>query len=108
MDISYSEKAKTGGEYTLLEKATKRLEEAVGRSASLISGQWDRTEDDNGRTLYTLRLKDFTGEVMGRFALDELRSPEKTAFRVYRLWGDLLQVGTQKRLEELTALEGGR
>jgi hypothetical protein len=101
MKILYSEESRKGSEYPLLQQATRRLEEAVGQSTGPVTGQWDRTEDDKGRTLYTLHLKDFTGEVMGRFAPDELRSPEQTSYRMYRLWGDLLQVRTQKQLEEL-------
>jgi hypothetical protein len=101
MDITYSEKAKESGEFTLLQQATNRLEEAVGQSPEHVTVQWDRFEDDKGRSLYTLQLKDYSGEVTRKFSIDELQSPERTSFRIYRLWGDLLQLRTEKQLEAL-------
>ena len=88
--------------FGLVQHATERLEEVLGQSTGLVSAEWDRSEDEKGRTLYTLRLNDFTGEVVARFAPDELRSSAQTDFRIYRLWGDLLQARNQKQLESLT------
>ena len=108
MNVVYTDAAKEAGDqYVLLQQATKRLEEILGQYASQITARWDRTEDDKGRTLYLLQLEDFTGEVAARFAPDDLRSPTQTAFRLRRMWIDLLQLSNELQLEKLTG-KGGR
>lgn len=103
MEAIYTEKARQWGEgYALLHHATKRLEEILGPSASLVRAEWDRREDARGRTLYTLRLSDWTGETKADFAPDELASADQMRYRLHRVWGDLLQVRSQKQLEQLT------
>ncbi len=107
MDIAVSEQIEQWPEgLGLVQNATRRLEEILGSSSRLVSGRWDRTRDESGRDLIVLHLSDFNGRVTGQFAPDELRSPSQTAFRLYRLWGDLLHVGSRRMLEAL-AVGGG-
>ncbi len=102
MNVTYSESVRQWGEgLTLAQQGTKRLEEVLGPSAGLATAEWDRAEDDKGRALFTLRLRDFTGEVTRRFPPDELRSSSLTSFHMYRLWGDLQQIHLQKQLDDL-------
>jgi len=102
MIVTYSDKAKQcGEEYVLLQQATMLLEGVLGPSASLVTVEWDRREDSQGRILYPLRLSDWTGAVSASFAPDELRSPSHMRVRLYRLWGDLLQVRNHKLLQEM-------
>jgi hypothetical protein len=107
MNINYSDDVRRWAEiFPLVQKATNRLEEILGSSAGMVSGEWDRIQDEKGRDLLTLRLKDFTGEAVGRFVPDELRSASQTSFRLRRLWGDLLLIGSHKQLEKLTGSGG--
>jgi len=83
------------------QERTAQLEELLGQSASLVSGEWDRSEDAQGRPVVTLRLWDFTGSVTTVFDPKELESSAHMNQRLYRLWGDLLQVRSQEQLREL-------
>src|SRR4051812_15049449 len=106
--VTYSEKAKEEKEgHALLQKATARLEEVLGPSAGLVSAAWDRTQDERGRVLYTLRLSDFTGEVFAAFTPDELRSSAHLRSRLLDLWGDLLQVRSNTQVKKLQQLVTG-
>lgn len=103
MDVTYSNAVKDSDEqYVLLQKATKLLEEVLGGQASIVKSYWDRTEDEKGRTLYVMKLKDPYGEVTGAFAPAELQSANQMEFRLYRLWGDLLHAQTRKHLQAIT------
>jgi hypothetical protein len=103
VNIAYSESARQWGEgYTLLQQATMRLEEIGGPSAGQVKAEWDRAEDSRGRTIYTLRLSDWTGAVSAAFAPEELRNSTHMRYRLLRLWGDLLQVRSDKLLQDLT------
>ena len=92
MNIKYTDNVKQWVEgYPLVQQATNRLKEVLGESAGLVTGEWDRTEDEKGRAVATLRLRDPNGEVVRKFTPDELRSPAQTAFGLYQLWGRLIQ-----------------
>jgi hypothetical protein len=107
MNVNYTDSVKDWREgFPLAQQATKRLEEVLGQSAKLVSAEWDRTEDEKGRALFLLRLKDFTGEVSRKLAPDDLRSSARTSFRMHQLWGNLLQVRNQRLLDDLTGTEG--
>ena len=102
MKVIYHDRAKQGREeYGLLQQATRRLEEVVGESPDLVTAEWDRTEDAEGRTVLTLRLSDWTGWVTAVFAPDELESATHLRSRFYSLLGDLLQIRSSKQLQEL-------
>jgi hypothetical protein len=100
MNVTYTDKAKQGG-FALLQQATRYLEEVLGRSVETVKAEWDRTEDADGRSLYTLRLSDWSGSVSASFTPDELQSLSRSRIPLYRLWDELLQVRSHKQLEEL-------
>lgn len=101
MKVIYSDKARQGGEgATLLQEATKRLDEVLGPSADRVTAEWDR-KDDNGHALYTLRISDQTESATASLAPDELTSPALLRMRLHLLWGDLLQERNHKELQEL-------
>ncbi len=102
MNVMYSEKIpQWGGEFELLKQANSRLEETLGTSAERVKAEWDRTEDNPGRTQYTLSLSDWAGIASTRFTPRELHSADEVRYRLHRLWGDLLQIRSQKQLEKL-------
>ena len=104
MNVEYSDGVRQWAEgFTLAQQGTQRLEEVLGPAAGLATARWDRTEDEKGRALFTLHLRDFTGEVTRRVPLDELRSSALTSFHMYRLWGDLHLIHLQKQLADLMA-----
>lgn len=88
-------------ERPLLEEATCQLEEILGSSAATATAAWDFQQDDQGKPLYWLTLKDWNWEVSGKFAPDELRSPHQMRFRLNLLWGDLLQKENRPRIERI-------
>src|SRR5712664_1951292 len=101
MNITYSEKAKQSPDFLYLQQASEQLKEVLGSSADHVSAAWDRTQDNKGRPLYSLRISDSTGEAEAKFAPDELPRPTHLRVRLYRLWGDLLQARSRRQLEEL-------
>ena len=68
---------------------------------TLVRARWDRVDDDRGRSLYSLKIADFSGEAEARFAPDELQDGTHMRVRLYKLWGDLLQARNRKQMEEL-------
>jgi len=89
-----------------VENAMHVLEQAVGDSSRLLRVQWEKTTDDKNRPLVRVRLKDWTGEVEGYFAPQDLTSDDTLRGRFYKLYGDLLQIRSHKQLEELLAGAG--
>src|SRR6185369_604517 len=88
------------------ERATRELNELLGLSASQVSAEWDRTEDERGRPLVTLRIWDGTGEAIARFTPRELEDPTQLRGRFYHLWGDLLEIRSHKQLQALMEFKG--
>jgi hypothetical protein len=100
-NVVYGEQAKKGEGYLLLEKATAMLKEVLGDSWGQIHVVWDRGEDVRGRGVYTLKLRDFTGEAETQFAPEELAHPTQMRFRLSRAWGNLLQVRNHRQMQQL-------
>jgi hypothetical protein len=102
MNATYSDRARQCAEdFALLQRATKCLEEVLGKSTNDVQAEWDQRQDARGRATYTLRISDWTGSVSVDFTPDELQSPSQVRYRMLRLWGDLLQIRSHKQLEEL-------
>ena len=92
-NVVYRENVTEGGEgRRLLEQATALLKEGVGDSWDQIHVEWDRGQDETGRGVYTLTLRDFAGEAETRFAPEELTHPNQMRFRLLQIWSKLLQV----------------
>ena len=106
MNVTYNERAKHAVDrLALLQQATKQLEEVVGRHSVSVNAEWDRTEDENGRPLYILRIVDGTDSAETAFAPDELKPSYHLQIRLYRLWGELLQARNERQLQALTKNE---
>jgi hypothetical protein len=106
--IHYSEKAKQSGEgLTLLQPATKYLEEILGHAEDPVTAEWDRAEDAGGRVWFTLKLSDFMGSAEAKFARDELTLPNHMRMRLRDLWGDLLQARSNAQVKKLQQLVNG-
>ena len=88
-----------------VDSATKLLDEVLGTSRELVSVDWDLGEDGQGRSVLTLKLSDFTGTVTGTFAPDELAKTQHMKTRLFKLWGDLLQIRNTKQLESITRVK---
>src|SRR5262245_39443002 len=105
MSVTYTEAARQAGEPTPpLQQATEQLKEVLGESFGRVKAEWERAEDERGRTTYALRLADLGDEATGRFAPDELRSSERMRIRLYRLWDEVLKARNERQLRELTTL----
>lgn len=90
-----------------VESVTTLLDEVLGNSRGLVSAEWDIGEDRQGRPVFTLKLSDLTGAVTGTFAPDELANSQHMKTRLYRLWGNLLQIRITKQLESITGVKEG-
>ena len=102
MNAVYTHKAKQWSEgFHLLQIATTLLTEIIGPSGDIVTAEWDRTEDDNGRALYTLRICDPSGETKAKFPPEELNNRDYMRIRLYHLWGDILEKRSHKQLEAL-------
>ncbi len=102
MNVTYSDKARQRNkDIRLLQEATNYLEEVLGQSVGLVQAEWDCTEDENGRILYTLQISDWTGVATAQFTPEELAIRTHMRYLLTRLWGDLLQTRNHKQLEAL-------
>jgi hypothetical protein len=103
MEPIYSTEARQDADrFGLLKQASALLEEILGpESSQFVNAQWDRLEDHKGRTMYRLTIRDFTGQVSTDFAPDELQNPLHMRFRMYRLWGDLLQIRNNQQHQQV-------
>jgi hypothetical protein len=106
MDISYSPEVRQQADaMVFLQKASALLEDTLGpQSSQLVKGEWSCLQDRKGRTLYRLTIRDFTGEASTDFSTDELQNLLHMKFRLYRLWGDLLQVRNNRQHAEVQAI----
>jgi hypothetical protein len=85
----------------LVEGATTVLEEVIGNPPGIVAATWERAEDSLGRSIITLRLNDFVGQVTATFEPNEFRQANHLRLRLHRLWGDLLQIRTEKKRQDL-------
>ena len=102
MNVIYPSQAKQEGpEHTLLQQATKVLEDIVGSFPEEASAEWELVQDGRGRTIYTLTLFALGERVSAPFTLAELRSARPLRSRLLELWGNLLQAGSSAQLRKL-------
>ena len=106
MDVQYStELRQCPKDFAVVEQASAVLADVLGpQSSQAVKAEWNRTQDQQGRMLYRLTIGDFAGEVATDFAADELQNPLHTRFRMYRLWGDLLQVQSDLQHQKVLSL----
>ena len=102
MNVAYSDRAKQAGEcFELIQQATGKLKETLGSAQDSVRAQWERIEDEQGRSLYSLKISDFSGEVEATFAPDDLLRGTHMRFRLAQLWGSLLQIRSRKQMDAL-------
>ncbi len=105
MDVLYSSETKQSPEAALLEQASVLLADTLERQSSqLVKAEWTSAQDRKGRPVYRLTIRDSTGEASTDFAPDELENPLHMRFRMYRLWGDLLQVRNNLQHQQVQSL----
>ena len=88
----------------LVEQATQILEGETTASADQADVEWTLDRDDKGRRLLGLRLSDWAGSVLDRFAPEELKQQDRLPGRLSRLWDRLLRVSIQEHLNRLRKL----
>lgn len=107
MDVQYSQETRQETGLKLLEQASTLLADILGpRSSQQVRAEWGRVQDRQGRTLYRLTIRDCTDEVATDFAPDELQNPPHMRVRMYRLWGDLLQIRNDKQHQQVLISSG--
>ena len=106
MEVKYSPEVRLGTTaFGLLAQATTTLRNVPQlKETKTVEAGWDAVQDDEGRTLYRLTLKDFTGAVFTDFSPDELKIPMHLHFRIHRLWGELLQIRSEQLHQETKVL----
>lgn len=108
MDVQYSPEARQGADVlTLLEQASTLLPQILGpQSSQIVKAEWDRVQDHKGRTVYRLTIGDITGKVFTDFTPADLQNPMHLKYRLYRLWGDLLQIRNDQQHQKVLLLMG--
>ncbi len=85
-----------------LRRASQILERAIGSSSASAAAEWSLEKDPSGRPLVHLALSDYTGaRAEARFAPDELANESRVEARSFTIWGDVLQVRSQKMIDQL-------
>ncbi len=82
-----------------------QLADVIGpQSSPIVSAEWAYSRDFRGRDLYRLSLEDHTGRVSTEFATSELANPTHLSVRLYRIWGDLLQIRSDLQMKAIESL----
>ncbi len=76
------------------------LRGVLGQSAGLVKEKWSLEVDARDRELIVLKIWDWTGAVEYKFAPQELDNFSHLERRLYRLWGDLLQVRSHVQTDD--------
>jgi hypothetical protein len=87
--------------FRLVRQITAELEDVLGISAGCTTAEWEVVEDGEGRTMYTLTVRDFLAKVAVAFTPEQLERDRERRSTLYRLWGDLLQDRNHRQLREL-------
>jgi hypothetical protein len=105
MIVKYGEKVNHGGNgHALQQQVSEQLRQIVGPSIDSVTVRWDQEQDEQGKTLYTLRISDATGEAQSSFIAEELTSPSDVRLWLLDLWGDLLQTRSNKLVKRILEL----
>ncbi len=84
-----------------VQSANTILERMLGRLVGEVTVDWNETEDEHGKPIVVVTLRDFSGSVFTRFTPGELTNPEFVKDRLGRIWRDLLRVGLKKHVQTL-------
>jgi hypothetical protein len=102
MNVIYTDAAKQWGEgRALLQQANEQLQRVIGRFSEEVSVEWDRGQDERGRTVYTIKLSDDTDEAAASLTPEELRESTHLRSRLRHVWGDLLEARSNRQMKRL-------
>ncbi len=106
MTIDLPKEPLSPDERKLLGDASELFRDEIGeKSTAFAQVRWDRGTDDRGRLYYRLSIRDPWAEEVGtNFAPDELTNQLHLRYRLYRMWGDLLQRQSDKQHEKVARL----
>jgi hypothetical protein len=105
MNATYSETTRLGKtDMPLLQHATACLEDILRKSAFAdeVQAEWQRGEDEKGRTLYTLRLSAWELSASASFTPRDLRDNWEVRWSLLTLWDNLLRLGNERSLKNLS------
>ncbi len=107
MEVQYSLEARQLLEFPLLEQASALISQfPKSQSSQVVQADWKCVKDVRGRTLYRLTIHDLAGEVSTDFTADEIRIPLHVRVRIYRLWGDLLEIRNNAQHLQVQIISG--
>ena len=86
-----------------VEQANAVLAELLGPSVGTTNVEWSVQRDP---ARITLRLSDWTGDVLRTFKPGEFDNPWLLRSRLHRIWGDLLQARSDRQLGDLLSQSG--
>jgi hypothetical protein len=101
MNVLYSESARQSEEFARLQQATGYLEEALGKSAGQAKAEWDYQKANAGEDVYSLSLSHGGESAATTLTPEELQSRFGLRFRMFDLWGDLLELRQEREFQEL-------
>ncbi|HEX4591301.1 MAG TPA: hypothetical protein VH120_15300 [Gemmataceae bacterium] len=89
-----------------VDEASSLLETILGRAADTVTAEWSIEADPQGRKVVLLKISDWTGAVSTMIAPEDLSRPYRLYSRLHKLWGDLLQVRSDRQLQKLNETIG--
>jgi hypothetical protein len=105
MNVIYTDQGKPWREGAeVLQPVNIELEDAIGSPTEDVQAEWDRTIDEQGCTLYKLRISDGTDQASVSLTPEELKSPRERRYRMLRLWAALLRDRSHRHLRKLHEL----
>jgi len=91
-----------------IDAASHMLHDILRQSGVNTTVEWDLATDAAGQPIVTLTLSDFSGSVSATFEPEEFDEQTRLRGRLYRLFGDLLQIRTSRHYQELIGATSGR
>jgi Protein of unknown function (DUF1488) len=103
-EVTYSDAVKQSGDFPFIKRASTYLSDILGPAAVHVSANWDRVEDKE-RVYYRLQMHGmgFTSHAM--IPQDVIHKPSQVYVWIARLWGDILQRESHRKLQELLKSE---
>ena len=97
MEVQYAPEVRQPADrLVLLQDASDRLIKIAPPSAKLAKVEWTQTTNHRGQPIYHLTIRDDPEEATTEFTVEQLRNPLHMQYRVAELWGDLLQIRSDR------------
>lgn len=84
-----------------MHRASQILERAIGSSSASAAAEWSLEKDPSGRPLVHLCSPTTRAPGPRRGFTDELANESRVEARSFTIWGDVLQVRSQKMIDQL-------